>query len=87
MWRGDRVRIASIGHVQDIEMKKMRQTARLIAKFVADESGATAIEYGLIGGLIGVVIIGAVELVGTSISGKFNAVSSALGASSSTPSP
>ena len=46
--------------------------------FAGDESGATAIEYGLIAGLIGVVIIGAVSAVGTAISGKFNEVSSSL---------
>jgi pilus assembly protein Flp/PilA len=52
---------------------------KLFSRFAKDESGATAIEYGLIAGLIGVVIIGAVTTVGTSISGKFNEVSSSLG--------
>lgn len=47
-------------------------------RFLKARSGATAIEYGLIAGLIGVVIIGAVQGVGSSISGKFNAVGSAL---------
>jgi pilus assembly protein Flp/PilA len=55
---------------------------KLFSRFAKDESGATAIEYGLIAGLIGVVIIAAVTTVGTTISGKFNEVSSALGASS-----
>lgn len=50
----------------------------LFSRFANDESGATAIEYSLIAGLIGVVIIAAVSAVGTSISGKFNAVASAL---------
>lgn len=50
----------------------------LIANFLQNDSGATAIEYGLIAGLIGVVIITAVTNVGTSISAKFNNVSSAL---------
>lgn len=36
---------------------------KLFARFAKDESGATAIEYGLIAGLIGVVIIGAVSAV------------------------
>ncbi len=46
----------------------------LFARFVRDESGATAIEYGLIAALIAVVIIGAVQLVGTNLSGTFNTV-------------
>ena len=52
---------------------------KIFSRFAKDESGATAIEYGLIAGLIGVVIIAAVTTVGTTISGKFNEVSSALG--------
>ena len=44
----------------------------LFSRFVRDESGATAIEYGLIAALIAVVIIGAVTSVGTSLSGTFN---------------
>ena len=46
--------------------------------FWKDEAGVTAIEYGLIAGLIAVVIIGAVTAVGTSVSNKFNAVSNNL---------
>ena len=47
----------------------------LISRFVRDESGATAIEYGLIAALIAVVVIGAVTAVGTGLSGTFNTVS------------
>ncbi len=43
-----------------------------------DENGATAIEYGLIAALIAVVIIGAVTVVGTSLSTTFTNVSNAL---------
>ena len=46
----------------------------LIHNFLRNESGATAIEYGLIAALIAVVIIGAVQLVGTNLSGTFNTV-------------
>ncbi|PZO03603.1 MAG: Flp family type IVb pilin [Alphaproteobacteria bacterium] len=53
---------------------------KFISKFVSDESGATAIEYGLIAALIAVVIIGAVTLLGTRISGAFGKVSTAIGA-------
>ncbi len=45
-----------------------------IKRFISDESGATAIEYGLIAALIAVVIIGAVQLVGTNLSTTFNKV-------------
>ena len=47
-------------------------------KFLNDESGATAIEYGLIAALIAVVIIGAVTVVGTSLSTTFTSVSTGL---------
>jgi pilus assembly protein Flp/PilA len=49
-----------------------------ILKFLRDEDGATAIEYGLIAAGIAVVIIGAVKTVGTSLSGTFTSVSTAL---------
>jgi pilus assembly protein Flp/PilA len=51
---------------------------KFIARFAKDESGATAIEYGLIVALIAVVIIGAVGLVGTNLNTKFNAINTAL---------
>jgi pilus assembly protein Flp/PilA len=50
----------------------------LLARFVTDESGVTAMEYGLIAALIAVVIITAVTLVGTKLQAVFNAVASAL---------
>jgi pilus assembly protein Flp/PilA len=50
-----------------------------IKRFYNDESGATAIEYGLIAALIAVVIIGAVTTVGTSLTGTFEKVSAKLG--------
>ena len=50
----------------------------LISRFVRDESGATAIEYGLIAALISVVIIGAVAALGTSLTSTFGTVSNAL---------
>ena len=51
----------------------------LFARFVRDESGATAIEYGLIAAGIAVVIITAVQLVGTNLTTTFNCVASAVG--------
>jgi pilus assembly protein Flp/PilA len=46
----------------------------LFSRFVRDESGATAIEYGLIAALIAVVIITAVTTVGTNLSTTFTTV-------------
>ncbi|MEI9929680.1 MAG: Flp family type IVb pilin [Rhizomicrobium sp.] len=43
-----------------------------------DESGATAIEYGLIAALIAVVIIGAVTTLGTNLTNTFSSVSKGL---------
>ena len=51
---------------------------KTLKQFFADESGATAIEYGLIAAGIALAIITAVNGVGTSLSGKFGDVSTAL---------
>lgn len=48
--------------------------SKFITQFVRDESGATAIEYGLIVALIAVVIVTAVTAVGTQLSAKFTTV-------------
>jgi len=53
-------------------MAQESDVQQLINKFLSDESGATAIEYGLIAALIAVVIIGAVTAVGTNLVGTFN---------------
>ena len=50
----------------------------LLNRFVADQSGATAIEYGLIAGLISVVIIGAITTIGTRLSSKFTTIGASL---------
>ena len=50
-----------------------------VVSFVLDESGATAIEYGLIAALISVVIIVALTTVGTKLNATFTTVSTALG--------
>jgi pilus assembly protein Flp/PilA len=47
-------------------------------KIFKNESGATAIEDGLIAGLIAVVIIGAITTVGTKLSTQFNTISGNL---------
>ena len=50
----------------------------LFTRFVKDESGATAIEYGLIAALIAVVAIGAMTLVGTNLTAKFSNIATNL---------
>jgi pilus assembly protein Flp/PilA len=50
----------------------------LVKRFAKDESGATAIEYGLIAALIAVVIIAAVSIVGTQLAALFGRISAAL---------
>lgn len=50
----------------------------IFARFAQDESGATAIEYGLIAALISVVIITAVTLLGTNLTTVFNNVANGL---------
>jgi len=51
---------------------------KFISKFINDESGATAIEYGLIAALIAVVIIAAVTTLGETISANFTEVSTKM---------
>jgi len=53
---------------------------KVFARFVKDESGATAIEYGLIAALIAVGIITAATLLGNTISGLFNSISNTMSA-------
>ncbi len=49
----------------------------MLRAFLRNENGATAIEYGLIAAGISVAIIGAVKLVGTSLTATFTSVSNA----------
>jgi pilus assembly protein Flp/PilA len=52
--------------------------SKLFMRFLRDESGATAIEYGLIAAGIAVVIIAAVDTVGTNLNGTFSSVATAV---------
>jgi len=51
---------------------------RIVKKFLTDESGATAIEYGLIASLISLTIIAAVSRLGGKLTGTFNEITSNL---------
>jgi pilus assembly protein Flp/PilA len=50
----------------------------LVQKFIRNESGATAIEYGLIAAGISLAIIAAVNGLGTNLSGKFDSINGSL---------
>jgi pilus assembly protein Flp/PilA len=50
----------------------------LVSRFFKDESGATAIEYGLVAALISVAIITAVTNVGTDVANTFNTIEGAI---------
>lgn len=50
-----------------------------IKRFFKDESGATAIEYGLLATLISIVAIAAMTAVGSNLIARFTSVSTALG--------
>ena len=54
--------------------------SKFVQRFIQDESGATAIEYGLIAALIALVIIGVVTTLGTTLSGKFSTIATSVGA-------
>lgn len=51
---------------------------KFMNRFAKDESGATAIEYGLIAALISVVIIAGATTIGTNLKTKFNSIGSAV---------
>ena len=51
---------------------------KILSRLLADESGATAIEYGLIVALIAVVIIGAVTTLGTNLNSTMSKAGSAI---------
>ena len=51
---------------------------RMFAKFLADENGATAIEYGLIAAGISLAIIAAVNGLGSNLNTMFNSINSSL---------
>jgi pilus assembly protein Flp/PilA len=56
------------------QAEKGLNVVKLLKTFVADESGATAIEYGLIAALIALVLVGALTALGPKVAGTFNKV-------------
>ncbi len=51
---------------------------KMLSRIIEDQSGATAIEYGLIAALVSVAAIGVLTSLGTSLGSVFNAVTVAL---------
>jgi len=60
--------------------------SKFVTRFLKDESGATAIEYGLIAALIAVVLVSTLQLVGDSLQDTFTTISNSLTAAN-TPAP
>ncbi|WP_350336043.1 Flp family type IVb pilin [Coralliovum pocilloporae] len=54
---------------------------KFLARFANDESGATAVEYGLIAALISIAIIAGTEIVGTQINATFDNIGAKVQAS------
>jgi pilus assembly protein Flp/PilA len=52
--------------------------SKFVSRFMNDESGATAIEYGLIVALIAVVIVGVVATVGTNLKTAFTTIGTSI---------
>jgi pilus assembly protein Flp/PilA len=63
---------------RESSQKPEANVKRIFAKFLADESGATAIEYGLIAAGISLAIIAVVNGLGTNLNNKFTSINTAL---------
>jgi pilus assembly protein Flp/PilA len=61
-------------------MKKTERPMTAIKRFLADESGATAVEYGLLTALLSVVMIGSLQALGSGLRDTFSIVSTQLAA-------
>jgi pilus assembly protein Flp/PilA len=59
--------------------------SKFVTRFLKDESGATAIEYGLIAALIAAVIIAALTAIGTNLNAKFDTISKSVSSAGTTP--
>ena len=66
------------GGIFDFIVSGETQVKNFVKTFIADESGATAIEYGLLAALIAVVIIAGATALGTSINDLFSAIATCI---------
>jgi pilus assembly protein Flp/PilA len=53
---------------------------KFLSRFVQDESGATAVEYGLIAALIGIVVIGGATALGKALTTEFSGIGTTVAA-------
>jgi pilus assembly protein Flp/PilA len=65
-------------HRAILARSKEADVKRVFLKFLSDQSGATAIEYGLIAAGISLAIIAAVQGLGTNLNGKFTSINASL---------
>lgn len=72
------------GGIFDFIASGETQVKNFVKTFIADESGATAIEYGLLAALIAVVIIGGASVLGSNLDTLFRKVAACLQDSKST---
>jgi len=68
----------SLTHQLVRKLSKETTMSKFVTRFLKDESGATAIEYGLIAALIAVVLVGALTAVGQSLNTNFETISDAV---------
>jgi pilus assembly protein Flp/PilA len=61
-----------------IKTRKEYRNMGRISAFITDESGATAIEYGLLAALISIAALAAMKVVGTKLSTTFSTVGASL---------
>ncbi len=59
-------------------MGRIRVMPKLLQRLIRDETGATAIEYGMIASLVAIVIIASLRLVGSRLAAKFTAIAGNL---------
>jgi pilus assembly protein Flp/PilA len=59
--------------------------SKFVTRFLKDESGATAIEYGLIAALIAVVLVSTLQLVGGELGKTFTKIQTSLASANGTP--
>jgi pilus assembly protein Flp/PilA len=69
---------ASAGGYPAPDVGQEQQVRQLVLRFIADQTGATAIEYALIATGISIVILASVNSIGTSVSNKLTPISTAL---------
>jgi pilus assembly protein Flp/PilA len=77
MPRGSAAR--TVRHHSGAHFTKETEMKELITRLIAEEDGATIIEYVLLAALISIVAIGAISTIGSNVKGKYGEVSTAVG--------